>query len=623
MDIITLDLETYYAPKYSLTGLTIPEYVFHSDFLIQGVGIQINDGDPEYFPEHEVEAAIEELDLENSLFVGQNLKFDASILAWKFGRFAAHYVDTMDLARAYWPGQDASLEIICQRLWPDDPTMHKGEELASFKGIRELDDEQQAVMGNYCKQDVRLTYAIYRELIDRIPPPEIALAEQFLRMYIDPPFRLDDERVARFLAAEKQRMAKVIKASGLPKTRLSSNKQFAKWIREQGMEVPQKESPTTGKMTDALGQKDPAFLKLMADNPEHKAVWEARAEAKSTINQSRSQSLLTMHELLGKIAVPLSFYGAHTGRPTGTQKINMLNLPRGGELRRSLYAPEGYVVHVADSAQIEARTLAELAGQTDLVEKFRRKEDAYSDMATKIYGYQVDRKLELPDGTMPFKEEGNVGKTARLGLQYGMGAPKFRHTLASGPMGAPPILVSEQFAQRAVDVYRNDSPMILNYWGILGRAAYDMMLPKVDYWIGPIRIRHQQIDMPNGMALKYPNLRVIDETDRDGNPTGRTQLVCDRRGGKTQKLYGGILAENVTQALSWIIVIEQARLFFAEFPECRLALALYDEIVAIGPDDGRAAERQRCLEDIMRIAPKWLPNVPLDSEGGYDYNYSK
>lgn len=623
MDIVTLDLESYYAKGYSLTGMTYPQYIFDERFLPQGVGISFNGEEPDYFPEEEVASAIEEIDWANVHLVGHNLKFDASILAWVFGKIAARYTDTMDLARAYWPGQDVNLEIVCQRLWPDDPSMWKGKELASFKGIRHLDDEQQAVMGGYCKQDVRLTWAIFDTLYGRIPQPEQELAEHFLRMYIDPPFRLNAPRVEAFLEAEKREVNEKVKAAGVPKTTLSSNKKFAAWLEEHGMEVPQKISTTTGKWTDALGQKDPPFLKLMADNPEHKAVWRARAAVKSTINQSRAKSLLDLHERLGAIPAPLSFYGAHTGRPTGTQKINMLNLPRGGELRKSLEAEEDHVVHVADSAQIEARTLAELAGQKDLIEKFRNSEDAYSDMASKIYGYPVDRKAKDEHGNKPQEEEGNVGKTARLGLQYGMGAPKFRDTLASGPMGAPPILVSADFAQRAVDIYRAASPMILNYWGMLGRAAYDMMLPNVDYWIGPIRVRYQRLEMPNGMALKYPNLRVEDVTDEDGKPTGRTQLICDRRGGKTQKLYGGILAENVTQALSWIIVVEQARQFLAEFPECRLALTIYDEIVAIGPRDERTDERQQRLEAIMRIPPTWLPGVPLDSEGGYDINYSK
>lgn len=617
MQKITLDFETFYATGYSLTGLTYPEYIFDDRFLIQGVGITYGDDDePIYYPEHEAESAIMEIDWENVHLLGQNLKFDASILAWKFGVLAKKYTDLMDLARAYWPGQDANLDIICKRLWPNDPTMWKGKELANFKGIRELDDEQQAVMGNYCKQDVRLTRAAIEQLAPLIPESEQALAELTLRMYIDPKLVLDKERVENFLTEEQARTKTLIKESGLNKTTLSSNKQFAAWMQEAGIEVPQKESPTTGKMTDALGQKDPVFLRTMADHPEHEAVWKARAAVKSTLNQTRAQRLLDLDRILGKVPVPLNYYGAHTGRWSGTQKVNLQNLPRGGALRLALCSPPGWKVHVADSSNIEARMLAWAAGETSLLEMIRRKEDIYNDMATKIYGYPVDRKAKDADGNKLQEIEGNVGKTARLGLGYGMGAPKFRQTLASGPMGSPPILVDDAFAQRAVDTFRRDSPNIVRYWNLLQQAGYDMLLRNTDYQLGCLRVQHEQIVMPNGMALKYPNLRVVDEDN------GRSQLICDRKNNSIQRLYGGIICENVIQALSRIVVSDQILAAQEAFPDSHVVLAVHDEIVMLMPDDN-SDERQQELEDLMKIPPDWAPDLPLDSEGGWDTSYSK
>lgn len=614
---IFLDFESYYANKYTLTGLTYPEYILDDRWLCQGVGIAIDDGEIEYYPEHEVEAAIADLPLEEATLVGQNLMFDATVLALRYNRYAKHYVDTQSLGRGMWPGQDVSLEAMCQRAWPDDPDMQKGKELANFKNCRELDAEQQAVMGNYCKQDVRLTRALFHYLRPNIPDSEVELAELTLRMYIQPRFILDRPLVEDFLEKELSHTKQLIKDSGLAKTTLSSNPKFAEWMRENGIEVPRKVSPSTGKETDALGQKDPAFLATMADYPEFAHVWKARAAVKSTLNTTRAQRLLDLDDQLGRIPVPLSFYGAHTGRWSGTQKVNLQNLPRGGDLRKALTAPPGYKVHVADSSNIEARVLAYVAGETSLLEMIRRKEDIYNDMATKIYGYPVDRKAKDADGNKLQEEEGNVGKTARLGLGYGMGAPKFRGTLASGPMGSPPILVSQHFAQTAVDTFRADSPNIVNYWRLLTQAGYDMMLPKTDYWIGPIRVRYERLEMPNGMALKYPNLRVItDEQD------GRDQLVCDRRNGKTQRIYGGILAENIVQALSRTIVADQIRAAVREFPDSYLVLAVHDEIVMMMPDDN-SDDRQARLEDLMRVPPDWAPDLPLDSEGGWDTCYSK
>lgn len=625
MDIIYLDLETFYATGYSLTGLTYPEYLSDDRFLIQGVGIAINDGEIEYFPEHEVEAAIADLDLENSTLVTQNSKFDASILAWKFGRYAKFYIDTMDLSRLHWPGQDASLDLICKRLWPDNPAMHKGKELADFKGFRDLNEAQQEVMGGYCMQDVRLTRAIADELIPLTPKDELRLMDLTLRMYIQPSFQLDAPRVERFLESEREETKRLIEESGIKRTVLSSNKQFVEWMEGQDIDVPTKISPSTGKETPALGQKDPEFLSLMADHPKHKAVWTARAAVKSTINVSRGQRLMDLHTTLGTIPVPLSAWGAHTGRWSGTQKINMQNMPRGGELRKSLVVPEDKRIHVVDSAQIEARVLAWLAGQMDLLEDFRNKEDVYSKMASSIYGYKVDRKLKLEDGSKPFEEEGNVGKVSELGLGYGMGNVKYRHTLASGPMGTPPILVSTRFAEHAVNTYRMSRVNIVNLWHRMGKAAYDMMIPGCDYWIGPLHITFEQIGLPNGTALKYPNLRLVGETDTDGNPTGRRNLVCDRKRGTTQKLYGGVLTENAVQALARIVVSDQALDAVFRFSDSTLALLVHDEGVFVMPytNESDSKERQEELEEIFRSPPQWAPDLPLDSEGGFALEYSK
>ena len=107
----------------------------------------------------------------------------------------------------------------------------------------------------------------------------------------------------------------------------------------------------------------------------------------------------------------------HTGRFGGTEKINMQNLPRGSEIRKSLIAPEGRLVYVADLSNIEARMLAWLAEEQDLLQAFARDDDVYSQFASQVFGRDIN-KYDHP--------ERFVGKTAILGLGYGMGANKFK-----------------------------------------------------------------------------------------------------------------------------------------------------------------------------------------------------
>ncbi|WP_286296502.1 DNA polymerase [Polynucleobacter sp. TUM22923] len=115
-----------------------------------------------------------------------------------------------------------------------------------------------------------------------------------------------------------------------------------------------------------------------------------------------TKSIANHHDFLG--------HAAHTGRWGGADKINLQNLPsrgaNGGKLKKAIMAPKGYLMIDADSAQIEARVLAWLAGQDDLTEAFKNGQDIYSIMASAIYGKEVSEIT---------KEERFVGKTTILG----------------------------------------------------------------------------------------------------------------------------------------------------------------------------------------------------------------
>ena len=106
------------------------------------------------------------------------------------------------------------------------------------------------------------------------------------------------------------------------------------------------------------------------------AVVAARLGAKSTLEETRTERLISIAKR-GKLPVPLRYYAAHTGRWGGDDKLNLQNLPRKSKLKNAITAPEGYVIIDADSAQIEARVLAWLSGQADLVHDFADGADVY------------------------------------------------------------------------------------------------------------------------------------------------------------------------------------------------------------------------------------------------------
>lgn len=115
---------------------------------------------------------------------------------------------------------------------------------------------------------------------------------------------------------------------------------------------------------------------------------------KSTLEETRTQRFLDIAER-GTLPVPVRYYAAHTGRWGGDDKINLQNLPSRGPdgktLKRSIVAPDGYILIDCDSSQIEARVLAWFAGQTDLTDAFRKKEDVYVKMASRIYETPEDQ----------------------------------------------------------------------------------------------------------------------------------------------------------------------------------------------------------------------------------------
>ena len=201
----------------------------------------------------------------------------------------------------------------------------------------------------------------------------------------------------------------------------------------------------------------------------------------------------------GYIPAPLRYYAAHTGRFGGTEKLNMQNLPRGGELRKCLIAPEGHLIYVADLSNIEARMLAWLAGEANLLQQFRNGDDIYSNFASVIYNKPID-KTENPTERL-------VGKTAILGLGYGMGHEKFKATLKSGAMG-PAMDFDIEESRRIVNTYRNTYGGIKNLWYKLEDfLKLSMHKDNEGMTYGPLTIGHNSIILPNNMSLTYNNLR--------------------------------------------------------------------------------------------------------------------
>lgn len=363
--LVTLDFETYYASGYTLSSMNTFEYVHSPLFSIHGVGIKVEAQKPRWFRDTTLALAyIEECNTDGLpvALLCQNTYFDGWILHKHFDWHPDMYLDTMGMSRGMFPGQSASLDALCQRLWPDDTRMRKGKELVQFKGVTTdalwANPQLEKVMQTYCigdkrsPGDVGLTYEAFVRMLPYYPDSELRLIDLTLRMMCEPILTIDVERVIACrdnAVAERNRL---IAASGLSESLLSSNTQFERWLVANKIPVPLKPSPTQkvkdaeGKDTDepamipALGKSDLGFLELRKQYPELDHVWAGRVAAKSVGEITRAERFLaTAEQCDGLMPVALMYYSAHTGRYGGGERLNLQNLGRGSELRRSLSVP--------------------------------------------------------------------------------------------------------------------------------------------------------------------------------------------------------------------------------------------------------------------------------------------
>ena len=599
MQKIYLDFETYYDVQVTLSKMSTVQYINHPDFKVWGVGIKVEDNETEWYSEDETPSVLEQIDWANTAVVCHNTLFDAYILTQYFGYKPAFYYDTAAMSRGLYPNLSARLKDCVVREFPSDLSKRKGEELVNAKGVRDLDPELDAQIGGYCIQDVDLTYELFQSYVRNYPDKEIRIIDLTVRMFVEPKLILDRGLLTTYKDDIATRTEQAILASGTTREVLASQVKFKEYLESLDIVVPTKKSPTTGQQIPAFGKNDSAYIQMCNMYPEHSCVWEARELVKSRIEETRAQRFIDSTNPDGTFSVPLRYYAAHTGRFGGSDKINLQNLPRGSTLRRAIMAPEGQRLYIADLSNIEARMLAWLAKEHELVQAFATGRDVYCEFASQIYGRTITKNDKL---------ERYVGKTAILGLGYGMGADKFKLTLKTG---SPSVEISDSVAQNIVMQYRGMYPNIPRLWSGMKDALFQMINPRgVGLKYGPLIINRKALLLPNDMSLSYPDLRY------QGG-----EFVYDTSKGTYIRTHGPRVTENVVQALARIVITDQM-LDIQSLPQVDIVLQVHDEIIAIG-SKLQADDTMNQIIDIMRTPPEWCDDLPLDAEGGVSKVYDK
>jgi hypothetical protein len=606
MDLITLDFETYYDKDFSLRKVTTEAYIRDLQFEVIGVGVKINDGQTEWASgtHEQIRRYLHTFDWANSMLLCHNTMFDGAILSWVFDVRPRVLADTLCIARALHGVEvGGSLHALTQRY----NLGRKGTEVLDAIGKRRADftPEELSRYGDYCVNDVELTYKLFMLMAKGFPKQEMRIIDMTLRMFTEPTLDLDLGLLEQHLANTKQIKEDLIESSGVTREDLMSNNKFAELLKAIGVEPPMKISLTTGKETYAFAKNDEAFKALQDhDDPRVQALVTARLGTKSTLEESRTERFIGIAKR-GLLPVPVRYYAAHTGRWGGDDKINIQNLPsrgvNGKKLKSSIIAPVGYTIVDCDSSQIEARVLAWAAGQDDLVSAFSNKEDVYIKMASKIYNVKEE------DVT---KEQRFVGKSTILGAGYGMGAVRFAEQLKSFGTDIP---VDE--ARRIIQIYRDSNWKIAQFWRNCQNMLVEMSRGKtISFGANGIV---QSVETATGYGLKLPSGLVMryDDLNYEQGERGPEFSYKTRRG--RTRIYGGKVTENVCQAIARCIMGEQ---MLAISKRYKPVLTVHDSVVCCVPDD-ELNEARQYIEMCMSTTPSWAEGMPITCESGIGQSY--
>jgi DNA polymerase len=190
-----------------------------------------------------------------------------------------------------------------------------------------------------------------------------------------------------------------------------------------------------------------------------------------------------------------------------------------------------------------------------------------------------------------------------------MGSQRFQNQLATFN-----VEVSEKDATNIISTYRATYNAIPKLWTAADRMLHRLLTNRTAYLgRGKLITAHPDkgLLLPNGLYLRYPNLRVEDD-----------ELVYDSKrssagGASKVHLYGGKVIENVCQALARIIIGEQMLMISRKY---KVALTVHDAICVVVPE----AEADEALEYVtrcMKTAPDWAEGLPLNCEAGSHRSY--
>jgi DNA polymerase len=494
------------------------------------------------------------------------------------------------------------------------------------------DPERIARLIEYCEQDVRVERAIYHK-VRRMSKQERAvyLTDQRINdrgIKLDVPLREAAKKiVTKGLAQANELIGELTKGAVDAVTKPA---QITRWLNYRGLELDNIQKSTVRELLEGDHDSDVQRVLELRSEAARSSNAKLKSMTAAACDDDRARGLQLYH-------------GASTGRWTG-KLIQPHNMPRGeidgvekyipliladdyeaidaehpplivvSSLLRGVFVPEeGHRFFVGDYNAIEARVLAWLAQQDDLVKAFAAGDPVYKRMAAMVFDKPVEEVTP---------EERTIGKVLVLGCGFGMGHVKFQgHILEQQG-----VAISQADAQKYVNVYRTANYKIKQLWKDLERACMRAVRNPGEMCVaGRIAYKvaghYLWCKLPSDRMLCYSRPRIdTRETPWGEEKPAVTFMGMDSYTNKWRRghLYGGLLAENVTQATARdLLAASMMRLERKGYP---VVMTVHDEIISEVENGVGSLEE---FNATMARKPRWADGCPVAVESWEGTRYRK
>ena len=432
-----------------------------------GVSFSAHSGKAAYVPvAHDYEGAPEQLNIdlvlkllkplledESLIKIGQNLKYDKSVLARYnidlkgigFDTMLESYVLNSVASRHNM--DDLALKYLGHSTIHFEDIAGKGKKQVTFDKI-DLD-----IAGEYAAEDADITLRLHealwpklsaepslRKVFEEIELPVLSILSKIERNGV----MLNQDLLrqqSKELEVRLNELEQEAYSLAEEEFNLASPKQLQRIFFEK-LELPIIKKTPKGQPSTA----EPVLQELALDYPLPKVILEYRglSKLKSTYTD---QLPAQVHESTGRIHTSYHQAVAATGR-LSSQNPNLQNIPirteEGRRVRKAFVAPSGYKLVAADYSQIELRIMAHLSQDEGLLKAFNAGEDIHKATAAEVFSVDV---TEVSD------DQRRSAKAINFGLIYGMSAFGLSRQLN----------ISRGDAQEYIDLYFERYPGVRKY----------------------------------------------------------------------------------------------------------------------------------------------------------------